>query len=155
MTKVKAEVINFKEKRAEEIERRRRSFERVMFDNNIVCYSVIDANGAIYQIELIDISYDGCLFQVPWTKNSSEVFPVDEEMDLRLYFTKNSFIPVSVLIKYCNEFTDSKGTAYLRFGCEFDKSTQSFDALDAFVNFIYKFSEHSCIDKGDKKVFFL
>jgi hypothetical protein len=46
------------------------------------------------------------------------------------------------------------GTSYMQYGCEFDKAAPSFGALQSFIDFIYKFAEHSVIDKGDTKVYF-
>lgn len=149
------DVINFVEKRKQSIEKKRRNFERVMFQNFLGCYSVIDNNGSIYPIDIIDISETGCLFQVPWNENNDRKFEKDKNIGIRLYFTKNSYIPAFVLVKYGSEFVDEHGRSFMRYGCEFDRDNQTFEALDAFISFIYKFAEHSSVDKGDQKVFFL
>ena len=148
-------VINFKEKRDKVIEEKRRSFERVVFDNMVGAYSVIDNEGSIYPIRLVDISNTGCLFQVPCAKSDESVMEDDKEIVLRMYFTKKSYIPVCVKIKYNYEHREGDGTEYLRYGCEFDTSTESFKALEKFIQFLYLYSDLSLIDKGDNKVFFL
>lgn len=149
------EVIDFNEKRKQSIEKKRRNFERVMFENFLGCYSVINQNGSIYQIDIIDISETGLLFQVPWNKNNDKKFEKDKDLTLRLYFTKSSYIPAIVNVKYSTEYLDQDGNSYMRYGCEFDQDNQTFEAVSAFIQFIYKFAEHSSVDKGDHKVYFL
>ena len=148
-------VLDFVKKREENIEKKRRSFERILFQNFLGAYSVLDAQGTHYPITLIDISKEGCLFQVPWDcKSIGSELVKDEGMTLRMYFTKSTFIPVQVDVKYGKEFIDTDGQAYMRYGCEFDKSFPSFKAMESFIDFLYEFAEHSSIDKGDVKAFF-
>lgn len=149
------DVINFQEKRKQSIEKKRRTFERVMFENFLGCYSVIDNNGSIYSIDIIDISETGLLFQVPWNENNDKKFEKGKDLTLRLYFTKESYLPAFVNVKYGTEFVDDRGNSFMRYGCEFDSENQTFEALEAFINFIYKFAEHSSVDKGDNRVYFL
>ncbi|MBF0315536.1 MAG: PilZ domain-containing protein [Oligoflexia bacterium] len=150
------EVINFTKKRNESIEQRRREFERVMFQSFLGVYSVIDNSGdQTIATELVDISEKGCLFQVPChnPKNSNLIQQLKNRnvVDLRLYFTEKSYLLVTVNIKYCKEFVDQDGVTYYRFGCEFDKNSTSFEAMESFIRFIYKFAEHASTDRGDKK----
>ena len=86
---------------------------------------------------------------------SLSYFKVEKEVTLRVYFTTDDFLPVVVSLKYANEYVDQKGDAYMRFGGEFDKSLPSFEAFSQFIEFIYKFAEFSCVDKGESKVYFL
>lgn len=147
-------VLNFIEKRKETIEKKRRNFERLMFQNVLGCYSVIDNNGTVLPVNLVDISHTGCLFQVPWNVKSDSKMESDTELTLRMYFTKKSFVPAIVTIKYGKEFLDKDGQTYMQYGCEFDTSISSFEALSSFIDFLYKFAEHSAIDHGESKVFF-
>lgn len=148
-------VLDFVKKREENIEKKRRTFERILFQNFLGAYSVLDAQGTQYPITLIDISQDGCLFQVPWDINNPDSQLVkDEDMTLRMYFTKSTFIPVQVQVKYGKEFVDTDGQTYMRYGCEFDKSFPSFKAMESFIDFLYEFAEHSSYDKGEVKSFF-
>ena len=148
-------VLNFVEKRKESIEKKRRTFERIMFENVLGAYTVINNDGAIYPVNLVDISYDGCLFQVPWNVKTDKKFNNNFELTMRMYFTKKSYVPVMVRIKYSKEHIDKDGQSYLQYGCEFDKSVPSFQALGCFIDFLYKFAEFSSLDKGDSKVYFL
>jgi len=148
-------VLDFVGKRQENIEHKRRQFERVLFNNFLGAYTEVDQAGTKYPVSLIDISYDGCLFQVPWNVKRDSKIPEDTELTMRMYFTKASFIPAVVKIKYGREFVDSDGHTYMQYGCEFDKSMPSFQAVHSFIDFLYKFAEHSSLDKGSNTVYFL
>jgi hypothetical protein len=148
-------VLDFNKKREDNIEHKRRAVERIMFDNFLGTYSVIDGAGGIYPIDIIDISRSGCMIQVPYDKGTDKTFKEGEEFTLRLYFTKASYIPAHVTIKYGKEFTDKNDKKYMQFGCEFDTEVASFEALESFINFLYKFAEHSAVDRGDSKIYFL
>jgi hypothetical protein len=150
-----SKVIDFQAKRQDSIDKRKRSFERVLFTEFLGSYAEIDNNGTKYSVNLMDISRDGCLFQVPYTKNTLEQFSEGSDTTIRVYFTKDDFIPLVVNIKHATEYIDEKGDAYMKFGGIFDKSMPSFAAFEPFIEFIYKFAEFSCIDKGESKVYFL
>ncbi len=147
-------VIDFVKKRSENVEQKRRAFERLVFQNFLGAYSVIDNHGSIYPITLVDISQDGCLFQVPWRAGKDAKIQRDTEIIMRMYFTKGSYIPVVVNVKHGKEIVMDDGTTYMQYGCEFDKSNSSFEAMQSFIDFMYKFAKHSAIDKGDTKVYF-
>ncbi len=148
-------VLDFIEKREESIEAKRRNFERILFQNFLGAYAQIDQDGTIYPVTLMDISYDGCLFQTPWDRKRDRALEMDQEHTVRMYFTKSSFIPVIVKLKRANEAIGKDGQTYMQYGCEFDKSMPSFEALHSFIDFMYKFAEHSAFDKGDTRIFFL
>ena len=148
-------VLDFNEKRQANIEKKRRNFERIVFQNFLGAYSVIDNEGSIYPVTLVDISYDGCLFQVPWDVKRDTKMEDGMEVKMRMYFSKNSYIPVILSVKYGREFIDQDGQTYMQYGCEFDKSMQSFEAMEKFIDFLYKFAEHSAFDKGTPKTYFL
>jgi len=150
-----SKVIDFQEKRQESIEKRKRSFERVLFQEFLGSYAEIDDAGTKYSVNIVDVSRDGCLFQTPFSKGTQEHFKVDQNITIRVYFTKDDFIPLSVDIKHGSEYIDERGDAFMRFGGVFDKTMPSFKAFEPFIEFIYKFSEFSCIDKGESKVYFL
>ena len=106
-------------------------------------------------MSIVDISRDGCQFQAPYVANAKNNFKEGEEVTLRVYFTKDDFLPIVVNVKHAQEYIDEKGDAYMRYGGEFDQSLPSFQAFVPFIEFIYKFAEFSCIDKGESKVYFL
>lgn len=148
-------VVDFNEKRKKNIEQKRRTFERVVFQEFLGVYSVIDDHGAGYPIKLLDISSEGCQFQVPFSLKAKNQFKAGSELTLKLYFTKGSYLPAVVTIRHASEYIDQQGDAWLRLGSEFDSSLPSYTALSSFINFIYQYAEFSCIDKGENKVFFL
>lgn len=150
-----SKVIDFQAKREASIEKRKRNFERVLFSEFLGSYAEIDENGTKYDVQMIDISREGCLFQIPFSEGSKKHFDAINEVTVRVYFTKDDFLPIVVKFKHCTEYVDEKGNAWLRFGGEFDKSMPSFQAFEPFIEFIYKFAEFSCIDKGESKVYFL
>jgi hypothetical protein len=148
-------VVDFNEKRKKSIEQKRRTFERVVFQEFLGVYSVIDDQGAGYPIKLLDISKDGCQFQVPFSLKAKNQFKDGTELTLKLYFSKGSYLPAVVTIRHASEYIDQQGDAWLRLGSEFDTSLPTFKALSSFIDFIYQYAEFSCIDKSDSKVFFL
>lgn len=147
-------VLDFTQKRKQNIEQKRRTFERVLFQNFLGAYTVIDQEGTLFPITLVDISHDGCLFQVPWDVKKDSKFKEDLEIPMRMYFSKKTYIPIICTVKYGKEFIDKNGQTYMHYGCEFDKSMHSFEAMKSFIDFVYKFAEHSAIDRGDVKSFF-
>ncbi|MBY0515300.1 MAG: PilZ domain-containing protein [Bacteriovoracaceae bacterium] len=148
-------VFDFEQKRKQSIEQKRRTFERVLFDEFLGVDAVIDDNGSGFPVKLIDISADGCQFQVPFTAKARSKFSAESEVTLKLFFTKTSFLPVVVKIRHTSEYIDQKGDAHWRCGGEFDQSLPSFQALASFVQFIYKYAEFSCHDSAAHKVYFL
>lgn len=147
-------VLDFNKKRTENIEKKRRSFERIVFQNFLGAHYAVEQEGTLYPVNLVDISRTGCLFQVPWNPKKDTKIKNSDEIKLRFYFTKNSFIPVFVNVVYGNEYVDTDGQTYMRYGCEFNQTYPTFEAVKPFIDFLYKYSEMSSIDKGDAKAFF-
>ena len=126
-----------------------------MFSNFIGAYSVISDEGTIYPISLVDISRDGCQFELPWNVKDGGKFEAGLEISMRMYFTEKSFIPVIVNIKNAREHIGKDGNTYMRYGCSFDESMPTYDAMSKFIEFMYSFAEHSSIDRGDVKSYFI
>ncbi len=148
-------VLDFLEKRKENIELKRRQFERLLFNNFLGAYTVVDQGGTLFPVSLVDVSHDGCLFEVPWNGERDTKLEDGYEITMRMYFSKKTFIPVVLEIKYGRETVGEDGQTYMQYGCEFDKSMPSFAAIESFIDFMYKFAEHSSLDKGSNKVYFL
>jgi hypothetical protein len=148
-------IFDFAEKRKQSIEQKRRTFERVVFQEFLGVYTVIDDQGSGFPVKLIDISGEGCQFQVPFSLKAKNQFKSGSEITLKLFFTKGTYIPAVVVIRHASEYVDQQGDAWLRLGGEFDTSLPSFKALSSFVDFIYRYAEFSCMDRGESKVFFL
>lgn len=150
-----SKVIDFQAKREESIEKRKRSFERVLFSEFLGSYAEIDENGTKFNVMMVDISREGCLFQVPFSKGSLEHFQKQDNITVRVYFTKDDFLPLDIDMKHINEYIDERGDAYIRIGGEFDQNAPSFKAFQPFIEFLYKFAEFSSVDRGESKVYFL
>ncbi len=148
-------VFDFNERRKQSIEQKRRSFERVMFDELLGVDVVVDDEGSGYPLKLVDVSHQGCLFQVPFSPKAKQRFAAGEEVTLKVFFTKTSFLPVVVKLRHATEFVDQRGDAYWRCGGEFDTSLPSFTAFKTFIEFMYKYAEFSCRDSASHKVYFL
>lgn len=148
-------VVDFNAKRKESIEQKRRTFERVVFQEFLGVYTVVDDQGSNFPIKLIDISKVGCQFQLPFSLKAKNQFKQGTEVTLKLFFTKGTYIPAVVNVRHVSEYIDQNGDAWLRFGSEFDTSLPSFKALESFINFIYQYAEYSCLDRGESKVYFL
>jgi hypothetical protein len=154
MTMSDFKVLDFNKKKADTIEQKRRAFNRIVFQNFLGAYSVIDDNGSIYPVTMVDIAGDGCSFQVPWNPSKDKKLASGFEASMRMYFTNQSYLPVILLIRHGKEVLGKDGITYMQYGCEFDKSVPTFEAMQSFIDFIYRFAEHSAIDRGDTKVFF-
>jgi hypothetical protein len=148
-------VVDFNEKRKQTIEQKRRTFERVVFQEFLGVYSVVDDQGTGFPIKLVDVSEEGCQFQLPFTLKAKNQFKTGTEVTLKLFFTKGTYLPCVVTIRHATEYIDQQGDAWLRIGGVFDTSLPSFKALSSFINFIYQYAEFSCVDKGESKVYFL
>jgi len=147
-------VLSFNDKREENIERKRRNFERILFNNLLGAYSVIDQAGVVFPIEMLDISHDGMSFRVPRGAIGS-TFKKEDDLTLRMYFTKDTYVPVLTNIKWSKNSKGEDGEIYLEYGVKFDKSVPTFEALRPFIDFLYKFAELSTEDKGKSKVYYL
>ncbi len=150
-----SKVLDFVEKRSQNIEEKRQGFERILFRNILGTYTVLDNEGTIYPVKLIDVSRAGCMFEIPWNPKKDKRYEKEEEIKMRMYFSEKSFIPVLVKIKYSMEKIEGGGQAFMRYGCEFDKSLTSFKALESFIDFLYNFAEYSTIDTNENKTYFL
>jgi len=152
-----AKVLDFVSKKQQTNEQKRRSFERLLFSNLLGSYTTINnEDGVIHPVSLVDISYDGLLFEMSQNPaNKKMPYKKDNDLTLRMYFTNDSYMPVVAKIMHGKEVVKEDGTTYWQFGCKFDKETASFPALNSFIEFLYKFSEVSTIDQKTKKVYFL
>lgn len=150
-----ADIIDFGAKRTANIEQKKRNFERVFFSEFLGSYAEIDSQGTKYQVEIVDISRTGLQVQVPYHKGSTHRFEEGSELSLRLYFTKDDFLPLSVFVRHGAEYVDRKGNAFIKYGAEFNQELASFQAMKPFIEFLYRFAEFSCRDQGESQVYFL
>ena len=150
VTKNKAEVLNFTNAREEQIEERRRNYERVLFRNVLGVYTVMEQKG-LHAIELVDISEKGMSFQL--SIDSKYKLDMGEILNLRLYFASDSFLPVSVKVVRALD-TIIEGTAVRQYGCEIDTTFKAYQAVFHLFQFIRSCAEHGHTDHEHLKIFY-
>lgn len=143
-------VIDLSSVRKEQIEEKRRTYERVVFKSSFGIYTVMEQMG-LHAIEIIDISEGGMQFQVPERSmlqlKNGDVIPV------RLYFSPDHY--VSIDVKVVRSFSAiENGRAVHRYGCLIDKTMASYSAFYHFVQFITKCAEHGHKDDAHLKVYY-
>ena len=143
-------VIQLGEARKEKQEHLKREYERVLFQNILGCYTVIEKVG-LKSVELFDISKSGVSFRMPVEEGK---YNLGEEIDFRFYFSQKTYLPSRLTIKRVGRVTEA-GRDYWSFGCAFDREASTFPAIEKFVNFIESYSECAKEDKGEKQVWFL
>ncbi len=148
-------IVNLDKKRQEKIENKKRQFERIFFSEVIGCYSVIEEGNRIFPIEILDISESGCKIEIPEKAAGVKNFEIDAEVNLRLYFTKKSFVTLTAKIKRSNIIKSDTNANILELGAEFDQDLPGHEVLQSFINFIRSFAEYSNVDNSTKKVYFL
>lgn len=146
------QVIDFTEIRAHKMEEKRRATERIFFKHLLSVYSVV-GDSSMCPIEFIDMSEDGCSFQVPY--NPEKPWPNDaKELPLRIYFSQDTYLEISAKIQNSRPSIENN-RRYVRYGCSIDKNTSSYLAYVQFVKFLRMYSEHSRKDTGKVSVFYL
>ena len=75
-----SKVLDFVEKRSQNIEEKKRGFERILFRNILGTYTVLDKQETIYPVKLVDISRTGCMFEIPWNPKKDTRYEKEEEM---------------------------------------------------------------------------
>lgn len=148
----KQHVIDFNEARAQKMEEKRRTTERIFFKHLLNVYSVV-GNGNLRPIEFIDMSEEGCSFQVP--HDPENPWPTDsKDLPLRIYFSQDTFLEIRANIQNSRPSIENN-RRYVRYGCSVDKTTASYTAYQQFVKFLKLYSEHAHKDQGDMTVFYL
>jgi hypothetical protein len=148
-------VIDFTKFRKKNVEQKRRQYERIFFEEFVGCYSVVDQNGSIFPIKVVDLSKTGCRIEVSDHLHNDEFFTIGSELNIRLYFTKNSYLALAGQLVRREVVHRPGKDALLHFGLEFDTSLPSYKGLSAFMEFVDQFAEYSNVDKGSNKVYFL
>jgi hypothetical protein len=134
------------------MDEKRRKAERIFFKHLLSVYCVT-GNDQMKQIEIIEVSEDGCSFQVPYDPRNP--WPTTAtDLPIRLYFSQDTYIPILLNVHNSKPSIDD-GVRYVRFGCSVDKAMSSYPAYEQFVKFLKAYSEHAHKDKGDVSVFYL
>ena len=146
------QIVDFNEIRAQKMEEKRRVTERIFFKHLLNVYTVV-ADGKMWPIEFIDVSEDGCSFQIPFDPNKP--WPTDlSDIPLRIYFSQDTYLEIRAKIQNSRPSIENN-QRYVRFGCSVDKGLASYAAYLQFVRFLRLYSEHAHKDLGDATVFYL
>ena len=146
-------VVDFNQARQQKMDEKRRKTERIFFHQLLGVYCVT-GNEQIRPIEIVEVSEDGCSFQVPF--NPDKPWPESDakELPMRMYFSQDTYIPVVLKIENSRSCIEN-GSRYVRYGCSVDKALTSYPAYQQFVRFLKLYAEHAHKDKGDVTVFYL
>ncbi|MEK6578440.1 MAG: PilZ domain-containing protein [Bdellovibrionota bacterium] len=148
----KNHVVDFNEARAQKLEEKRRKTERIFFKHLLSVYSVAD-HSKLMPIELVDVSEEGCSFQVPF--NAEHPWPKDNsDIPLRLYFSQDTYMEVRAKIQNSRPSIE-EGARFVRFGCSIDKTISSYPVYLQFVRFLKLYSEHAHKDQGNGTLFYI
>lgn len=146
------EVVDFNEIRTQKLEEKRRHTERIFFKHLLSVYSVA-GKSSLRPIEFIEMSEQGCSFQVPY--DTENPWPTDvTDIPIRIYFSQDTYLEILVKIQNSRPSIENN-QRYVRFGCLVDRSVKSYSAYVEFVRFMKLYAEHCHKDTGDLSVFYL
>jgi hypothetical protein len=146
-------VVDFSEKRAQKLDEKRRKTERIFFQNMIGVYSVIN-DRTMRPIEILDVSEDGCSFQVPF--DAKNPWPAESvEIPIRMYFSSDTYIPIVLRVQNSTATIGEGGARYVRYGCTVDKTLQTYPVYREFVRFLGLYAEQAHRDNGSASVFYI
>jgi hypothetical protein len=125
----------------------KREYERILFGRILGCYTIAETTG-MKAVEVVDISKSGISFKMD---PKGSFYNIGEEVDLRLYFSAKTYLPVRVTVKRVNEVEESEGKFWL-YGCTFDTTLQAHKAIESLVDFIAAYSEQAKKEEGHEKL---
>lgn len=146
-------IVDFNQAREQKLAEKRRKNERIFFKQLLSVYSVVE-QGKIMPIELIDVSEDGCSFQLPFSATHPWPNSTTTPIPLRLYFSQDTYLEILVTVQNSRPFIDDRGR-YTRYGCTVDTQTSAYPAFQQFVKFLKLYSEASHTDMGNVTVFYV
>ena len=147
-----SQVIDFNQARENRLAEKRRANERIFFRNLLSVFSIVGP-GKMTPIDLIEVSEDGCSFQIP--HNPEAIWPNHtNRIPIRLYFSPDTYLEIQVKIQNSKPSIENQNR-YIRFGCSVDQSTQSYPAYQSLVRFLKVYSEQAHKDLGEVSVFYL
>jgi hypothetical protein len=148
----KEHIIDFNKAREQKLEEKRRKTERIFFESLLTAYSV-GANSKMHPIEIIDVSEEGCSFQIPF--DPTDVWLTSaSELPIRLYFSRETYLEIYVQIQNSRQSIEKSGR-FVRYGCKVDQTTKSFPAFQLFVRFLKLYAEQAHRDLGQASTFYL
>ncbi len=146
------QLVDFNEAREKKMTEKKRKAERILFQNLLGVYTV-STGSQIYPVEMVDVSEEGCAFQIPFDGRNAMSLDT-EEVPLRLYFSQDTYMEIRVKITNSRPCIEN-GRRYIRYGGAVDQSLSSYFCFVQFVRFLKSYSEHAHRDLGDVSVFYL
>jgi len=145
-------VVDFNSVREKKITEKMRKAERILFKNTFSLYSIL-GNSGLCAVDIEDVSEEGLAFSV-MLDELSEAPKENEELKLRLYFSRETFLPLTVKVMNTHLFIHD-GLKSIRVGCLLDTELPSTAAYKAFVTFLREYTLHAHKEHGDKTQFYL
>lgn len=148
----KEKVVDFSKLRTKRLDQKRRKNERIFFKQLLGIYTVV-GHEEMREIEIVDVSEDGCSFQVP--HNVDDPWPGKQtDLPVRFYFSQDTYLPVRMEIinsRPCIE----EGVRMIQYGCKIDKDLKSYEAYRSFVKFLKEYAEEAHKDTGKTTFYYL
>lgn len=146
------EIVDFAEARAKKLEEKRQNASRIIFKQMLGIY-VVTGDEATRALEIIDVSEEGCSFQVPL--NIKDPWPSDlKEIPIRMYFSQDTYLPLNLKIQNSRPYLE-EGVRYTRVGCVIDNTFSSYEVYKNFVRFLKSYAEQAHKDLGDNTLFYI
>ena len=124
----------------------RREYERILFGRILGCYTIAQSMG-MKAVDIVDISEAGISFKMD---PKGSFYNVGEEVDLRLYFSAKTYLPIKVNVKRASELENEKDMWV--YGCTFDTDMKAHSVIKALIEFIKAYSEHAKKEDGNSPV---
>lgn len=150
-TKMPKNVVRIEELQNQKKDQDRRKYQRVLFNNVLNAYTVIEEKGLL-QVQLLDISESGIRFQMG---QDYGMFHKGEKIAFRLYFSHNDYIPLAVKIVH-RQIPKQDDATLVEYGCAIiEVSAEIRACIKDLVHFITRYTEVAKDDRGDHQVYFL
>jgi PilZ domain len=140
-----APVFDMTIRREEVIKEERRKVKRTILAEFIGAFVLLPGQGLL-KVNVFDISEDGLSIDMEYEFGH---FEKGEEFAMRLYLSKDTYLPFIVRVSNFREVSDEG--AY-RHGVQFVKDTTNAEALKHFVKFLETVTASLQTDRGDIQV---
>jgi hypothetical protein len=139
-----ADVVEFGSRKNEILTQERRRNRRTILSNFLGAFIIVPEKG-LKEVALYDISEGGIAFDL---ENADGKFRVDEELALRVYLSKEIYVPITLKVKNVRDIKDEE---VYRHGTVFVGAAED-DVLKYFIRFVEAMSIHLKLDPGDLKL---
>jgi hypothetical protein len=140
-----AVLVEFGARKKEMMTQERRKNRRTILSNFLGAFVILPEKG-LKEVTLYDLSEGGVGFDLEAT---SGAFRIDEELAMRVYISKEIYVPFQVRVKNVREV---KAENIFRHGTVLTSMGQGDEVMKSFVKFVESLSAHFKTDKGDFKL---